>query len=78
MRGISDSTFSAFLEMSKATGGSSRPDHLCQEALNASENYYLLYYTPKGYQPDGEFRSIEVRVRSRDLRVIHRLGYFAE
>jgi hypothetical protein len=82
MRSISDSTFSAFLEMSKATGGyagsSSRPDHLFQEALNASENYYLLYYTPKGYQPDGKFRSIEVRVPAKDFRVIHRLGYFAE
>jgi hypothetical protein len=82
MRGISDSTFSAFLEMSKATGGyvesSSRPDHLFQSALDASENYYLLYYTPKGYRSDGKFRKISVRVRSQDMRVIHRLGYFAE
>jgi len=82
MRGVSDSTFSAFLEMSKATGGyvesSSRPDHLFQAALNASENYYLIYYTPKAYKSDGKFRNISVRVRSKDMRVIHRLGYFAE
>ncbi|MFA9453867.1 MAG: hypothetical protein ACERK6_08115 [Candidatus Aminicenantaceae bacterium] len=82
MRGISDSTFSAFKEMSKATGGfvetSNNPEHLFREALNASENYYLLYYTPKNYTSDGKFRSIEVRVPARNLRVIHRLGYLAE
>jgi hypothetical protein len=82
MRGISDSTFSAFREMSKATGGfvetSGRPDYLFQEALSASENYYLLYYTPSGYKSDGKFRNISVRVPSKDVRVIHRLGYFAE
>ena len=82
MRGISDSTFSAFLEMSKATGGyvesSSRPDHLFQAALNASENYYLTYYTPQGYKSDGKFRTISVRVPSQDMQVTHRLGYFAE
>jgi len=82
MRGISDSTFNAFLEMAKATGGfvetSGNPDHLFREALDASENYYLLYYTPKNYKSDGKFRSIEVRVPAKDFRVIHRLGYFAE
>jgi hypothetical protein len=82
MRGFSDSTFNAFLEMAKATGGyvesSSRPDYLFRQALDASENYYLLYYIPKNYKSDGKFRSINVRIRSRNLRVIHRLGYFAE
>jgi hypothetical protein len=82
MRGISDSTFSAFKEMSKATGGfvetSNNPEHLFREALNASKNYYLLYYTPKNYTSNGKFRSIEVRVPARNLRVIHRLGYLAE
>ncbi len=82
MRGISDSTFSAFREMSKATGGfvetSGNPEYLFQEALDASENYYLLYYIPKNYQSDGKFRSIEVRVPARGARVVHRLGYFAE
>ncbi len=82
MRGISDSTFNAFLEMAKATGGfvetSGNPDYLFREALYASENYYLLYYIPKNYRSDGQFRSIEVRVPSKNFRVIHRLGYFAE
>lgn len=82
MKSISDSTFSAFLQMSKATGGfvdtSANPDYLFREALDASENYYLLYYIPKTYESDGKFRNIQVRVKGKDYRVIHRLGYFAE
>ena len=82
MKSISDSTFSAFLEMSKATGGfvdtSANPDYLFREALDASENYYLLYYIPSTYESDGKFRNIQVRIKGKDYRVIHRLGYFAE
>jgi hypothetical protein len=75
--------FSAFNEMSKATGGisasSSDPDFLFQKAGDASQNYYLLYYSPKEYKADGKFRNIEVRLgkNRKGLEITHRSGYFA-
>lgn len=77
----SEDIFSAFREMARATGGlvisSSRPDTSFQQALDASENYYLLYYSPKDYRPDGGFREIKVLVKGKTYRVTHRAGYFA-
>jgi len=29
------------------------------------------------YQSDGQFREIKVRVKDKNYRVVHRLGYFA-
>ncbi len=77
----SEDIFSAFREMAMATGGvvvgSRNPVHAFQRALEASENYYLLYYRPKEYTQDGKFREIEVRVKGKKYQVIHRAGYFA-
>jgi hypothetical protein len=42
------------------------------------ENYYLLYYTPKDYKPDGKFRSIEVKVKGKSYSITHRAGYIAD
>jgi Ca-activated chloride channel family protein len=39
-------------------------------------NHYLLAYTPKR-APDGTFRTIEVRLKQKDLDVRVRKGYFA-
>ena len=44
----------------------------------ASENYYLLFYSPKDYSPDGKFRKIEVKVRGGDFSVSHRAGYIVD
>ncbi|MFC2158788.1 hypothetical protein ACFLT9_13225 [Acidobacteriota bacterium] len=78
----SEDVYSVFKEMAQATGGfsdtSARADILFQKALTASENYYLLYYTPSEYKEDGEFNRIEVRLKNNDLRVVHRLGYFSK
>lgn len=72
---------SAFREMANATGGfidsSSNPSALFRKALEASENYYLLYYTPKNYKSDGTFKKITVRVKNKDFKVSYRAGYFA-
>ncbi len=78
----SQETFNALFAVSKATGGysgsSSNPEFLFQKALDASENYYLLYYTPKDYLPDGKFRYIKVKVKGKNYRVLHRAGYLAD
>jgi hypothetical protein len=74
--------FSAFNEMAKATGGlaesSANVAFAFQKAVDASENYYLLYYSPSGYNRDGKFRSIKVKVRGKNFRITHRAGYFAD
>ncbi|NOR14250.1 MAG: hypothetical protein GQ544_00955, partial [Candidatus Aminicenantes bacterium] len=77
----SEDIFSAFREMAVSTGGivdvSSRPLASLQYAIEASENYYLLYYAPKKYIPDGKFRTIKVTVKGKSLKVIHREGYYS-
>lgn len=77
----SEDIFSAFREMALATGGlvvgSRNPVYAFQRALEASENYYLLYYRPDEYVQDGKFREIEVRVKGKKYQVLHRAGYFS-
>ncbi len=77
----SEDIFSAFREMAVATGGyvdsSSRADYLIKSAVEASENYYLLYYSPSHYINDGKFKEINVKVKNKDYRIFHRVGYFA-
>ena len=77
----SEDIFSAFTQMSSATGGfsesSMNPDFLMRKAVEASENYYLLYYSPSDYKSDGKFKQIVVRVKRVGHQVSHRAGYFA-
>jgi hypothetical protein len=49
-----------------------------RSAVAASENYYLLYYTPRDYKADGQFRSLQVKVKGGGYRMSHRLGYIAD
>ncbi len=78
----SDDIFSAFKQMALATGGfidsSSDPERAFRDALAAAESYYLIYYSPKNRSLDGEFRNIDVRVKTGSFRIIHRVGYFAD
>jgi len=48
-----------------------------KRAIEASEQYYLLYYMPKNYRKDGKFKKIKVRVKNKKFSVSHRAGYFA-
>ena len=77
----SEDIFAAFREMAVATGGttesSSNPGFLFKKAVESSENYYLLYYSPEKYMSDGEFKKIKVVVRGKNYRILHRAGYFA-
>ena len=82
MQESSSDVFSAFKSLADATGGrtesSSSPEHLFEKAVEASENYYLLYYTPKNYLTDGKFKKIEVKVKGKKYKVTHRAGYIAD
>jgi len=73
--------FSAFREMAIATGGtmdsSANVAASFEKVVEASENYYLLYYSPKNYKADGKFRNIKVKVKGQNYRVTHRAGYLA-
>jgi VWFA-related protein len=77
----SGDVFAAFREMAEATGGffdsSANPAPMFHNALQAAENYYLLYYSPrKVEETERAFRKIEVRVKKGGYRVLHRSGYF--
>lgn len=78
----SEDVFGPFREMARATGGvalsGGNPAGLMREAVEASQNYYLLYYSPALYAGDGRFKSIRVRVRSGDYRIAHRAGYISD
>lgn len=77
----SEDIFSAFREMAISTGGfidsSARADLLFKAAVEASENYYLLYYSPESYSADGQFKEIKVKIKNKKYRIFHRAGYFA-
>lgn len=71
--------FDAFNEIAKTTGGISEstanPKAAFEKAIEASDNYYLLYYKPVKYKPDGRFKNIEVKVKKKGYRVLYRAGY---
>jgi len=46
--------------------------------MEASENYYLIYYKPKDYKSDGKFKKIKVKIKGKNYRVLHRAGYIAD
>jgi len=79
MEEMSEDIFGPLREMARATGGyaasSANIAAVMRQAVEASENYYLLYYTPTALRADGRFRSLTVKVRGRDLRVSHRQGF---
>jgi VWFA-related protein len=77
----SEDIFSAFGEVARATGGISETSvnaaAAFEKAVNASENYYLIYYRPKDYKANGKFHEIHVKVKGGGYQVSHRAGYFA-
>jgi hypothetical protein len=81
----SEDVYNAWKEISAATGGyfgaSARPDVLLQDAVEATENYYLIYYTPRNtaLTEEMKFRRISVQVKGREgCRVLHRIGYYED
>ncbi|MFC2161369.1 hypothetical protein ACFLRW_04410 [Acidobacteriota bacterium] len=78
----SASIFGAFKKMAQVTGGitesSQNISWSLNQAVKASENYYLLYYKPQNYVVDGKFKKINVSIIGQNYRVIHRSGYIAD
>jgi len=75
-------TFRGFSQMAKVTGGlidsSANASASFERAVDYSESYYLLYYSPKNYKADGKFKTIKVKVKGKNYRVTHRAGYIAD
>lgn len=78
---LSGGMFSTFKDLSKITGGltqtTANAPASFKKAIDASENYYLIYYTPKDYKADGKFKRIKIKVKGQRYRIIHRTGYLA-
>jgi len=81
MREQSEDVFSTLSEAAKATGGivdsSQNPAVGFKNALDTSQYYYLLYYSPKNYIKEGKFKHITVKLKNKDYRITHRAGYYA-
>ena len=82
MRELSGDVFSVFSELASSTGGivetSHNPTVGFERASEAAGSYYILYYSPENYVEDGKFKKIEVRVKDKNYKVVHRFGYFAK
>jgi len=76
---MSGEFYKAFRNLADATGGISEatanPIYGFKRALDATENFYLVYYKPANYKVDGKYKEIEVKVKSGQYRVNHRAGY---
>ena len=74
--------YGAFKEMAQVTVGiseaSANISWSFNQAVQASENFYLLYYSPQNYQSDGKFKKIKVTVKGQNYRLTHRSGYIAD
>ncbi|MCK4556076.1 MAG: VWA domain-containing protein [Candidatus Aminicenantes bacterium] len=81
MREQSEDVFEAFSKAAEATGGSvdtsQDPAIGFKNALDISDSYYLIYYSPRDYKSDGKFRQISVKIKNKNYRILHRAGYFA-
>jgi hypothetical protein len=74
--------FETFAALSKNTGGlattSSNLAYLMDRAADASEKYYLIYYSPTNTASDQKFRTIRVKTKSGNYQVRHLSGYIAD
>ena len=75
-------SYRGFSEMAEVTGGlidtSINAEASFKRAVDFSENYYLICYSPKDYRADGKFKKIEIKVKEHNVKIIHRSGYIAD
>ncbi len=75
-------SFRGLWELADVTGGlkdtSANAAAAFERAVDYSESYYLLYYSPKDYKADGKFKKIKVKVKGQRYRITHRSGYVAD
>ena len=78
----SEDIYAAFSQIARATGGltdsSADASASFGRAVEASDNYYLIYYKPVDYKADGKFHELKVSVKGGGYRVMHRAGYIAK
>jgi VWFA-related protein len=79
--GFGRAPYVGLLALAEGTGGAfvENTNDLAPGAVRAAEDqasYYVLGYTP-AKAPDGEYRSLDVRVRCEGCRVLARRGYRA-
>ncbi len=81
LKDMSSPIFSVFQDIARITGGiteaSGNPFAAFRKAVTATENYYLIYYSPADYRADGKFKEIKVSIKGKNYRVSNRAGYFA-
>ncbi|MBU1338891.1 MAG: hypothetical protein KKD56_07480 [Acidobacteria bacterium] len=74
--------FSVFKDIADTTGGITDSSYNArisfQKAVEAVENYYLLYYTPNNYRADGKYHTIKLKIKEGGYRIVHRQGYIAD
>ncbi len=79
MREQSEDVYRVLSAAAEATGGgtdtSQNPAVSLAKAFKASELSYVLLFSPATSAPPGTFISLDVKVKGRDYRVVHRSGY---
>lgn len=79
MREQNTDIFRAFADIAAATGGSvdtsQNPAAAFKNALRAADEYYLLYFTPTPGAAGGAFHPLDIRIKDRNFKVVHRMGY---
>lgn len=82
MKEQSEDVFTILSEAAKITGGvvdnSQDPASGFKKAVENSESYYLLYYSPIDYKQDGKFKNLEVKVKNKIYTIAYRHGYYAK
>jgi hypothetical protein len=79
MREQSEDVFKVFSQIAVATGGiaetTQNPVAEVGDALKAAETYYLLSYMPTPAAGAGAFKTITVKVRDKNYKILNRRGY---
>jgi len=81
MREQSEDVFKVFTTVAQATGGvvdtSQNPNAAFRTVAKTVDRYYLIYYSPSNYVPDGSFHQIKVKIKGKDCQLAYRRGYVA-
>lgn len=79
---ITGKFFTVFHGLAQVTAGVSLSSQNALASLEkdveVTEKYYLLYYRPQDYRPGSRFRAIEVKVKNKNYKILHRGGYLAD
>lgn len=82
MKELAGNVKDVFSDIAYATGGisddSPNPTAAFQKTSDVTSNSYILYYSPKNYTADGKYRKIEIKLKNKKYKILHRQGYFAD